>query len=141
MRSNIAYQASFFGLFPVILVPQKTDKKRVAQNLALCGEFGGRFGGPRRRFSTILAPKIEPPEDHFSMDFGKIPYRWGGRSSGEVSDGTWRSVEHEGLRRALMTPTNNNSLTLPKGLQWTGWRLTHVQNIKSLGAGQSADRS
>jgi len=64
-----------------------------------------------------------------------LPYRWGGRTSFEVSDGTWRTVEHDTLRRALMTPTH---LTLPSGLRWTGWRLTHVRTIQSLDTGDRA---
>ena len=69
-----------------------------------------------------------------------LPFRWCGRTEFEVSDGTWRSIEHRGWRRALMTPTGVVGLKLPAGLEWTGWRLTHLEDARlESGAGSDTD--
>ena len=69
-----------------------------------------------------------------------LPFRWCGRTELEVSDGTWRSFEHRGWRRALMTPVGVKELKLPAGLEWTGWRLTHIEDARcELSAGSGTD--
>ena len=50
----------FFKFFSA----QKKVKKWIVQNLTFFSNFG-RFGGARRRFSTILAPKMDPQSINF----------------------------------------------------------------------------
>ena len=133
--------------------PDTMEKKAKANQPLASGDAaaasvkgsGSGFGSvPPSKSRDSLPPSVEDDWRQSSSPSRALPYEWVGRTEFEVSDGSWRSVEHSEWRRTLVVParlTGSRSLVLPAGLEWTGWRLTHFHKTRGVrkSAGNNTD--
>ena len=125
----------------------KANQPLASDDAAVAPVVGADSGLGSAPALVVAASRTDVIEDdwHTSAQPRRaLPYEWVGRTEFEVSDGSWRSVEHSEWRRAMVVPTRLlecPSLALPVGLEWTGWRLTHVHKTRGVrkSAGNNTD--